>query len=182
MPSGNFNLPSTISDRRSGIVNSTPKTPPNPAIIATHLKLKLSQVPNITSAGSVNITPAASDSPADAAVWTMLFSRILLRRNSLSTPIETTAAGIDAETVIPANRPRYAFAPASTTESTTPKTTALTVISANDCPSEFIAHLCQIRNQKSEVRSAVFCPLSSVICLRTGRQSNLELKVLRSPA
>ncbi|MBA7626445.1 hypothetical protein ES703_33894 [subsurface metagenome] len=68
IPSGNLSLPSTISDRRSGIVNSTPNTPPNPAIIATHLKLKLSHVPIITSAGRVNITPAASDSPADAAV------------------------------------------------------------------------------------------------------------------
>ena len=52
------------------------------------------------------MTPAAKDSPADAAVWTILFSKMLDRRNMESTPIEITAAGIEAETVIPANKPR----------------------------------------------------------------------------
>ena len=54
----------------------------------------------------MKITPAAKDSPADAAVCTILFSRIFDFLNSDKTPIEITAAGIDAETVIPANRPR----------------------------------------------------------------------------
>ena len=106
IPSGNFSLSLTINARRKGMVNSTPSIPPKPAISVTQRKSKSSQKPMITSAGSVNMTPAANDSPAEAAVWTMLFSRILLRRNSLSIPIETTAAGIEAETVIPANRPR----------------------------------------------------------------------------
>ena len=57
-------------------------------------------------AGIVKITPAASDSPAEAAVCTMLFSRILDFRNIRSTPMEITAAGMDAETVMPANNPR----------------------------------------------------------------------------
>ncbi len=34
-PSGNCSLVSTISERRSGIVNSTPSSPPNPAMSAT---------------------------------------------------------------------------------------------------------------------------------------------------
>ena len=36
----------------------------------------------------------------------------------------TTAAGIDADTVMPANRPRYALAPARTTESRKPTASA----------------------------------------------------------
>ena len=51
--------------------------------------------------------PAAKDSPAEAMVWTILFSRIVpLLRTPLSIPIDITAAGIDAETVIPPYRPR----------------------------------------------------------------------------
>jgi len=72
---------------------------------------------------------AGGASPADAAVWTMLFSRMLLLRKSLKSAMETTAAGIEAQTVMPANNPRYALAAASTTESTTPNVTAFIVIS-----------------------------------------------------
>ena len=54
----------------------------------------------------VNITPAASDSPAEAAVCTILFSKIFDFLNKDNIPIDITAAGIDAETVIPAKRPR----------------------------------------------------------------------------
>ena len=50
-------------------------------------------------------------------------------RKKLSIPMEITAAGIEAETVIPANRPKYALAPASTIESTIPSIQALKVIS-----------------------------------------------------
>ena len=57
-------------------------------------------------AGNVKITPAASDSPADAAVCTMLFSRMLESLNSFRMAMEITAAGMEAETVIPANSPR----------------------------------------------------------------------------
>tara|TARA_Y100000814_G_C12041507_1_gene302851 strand:+ start:105 stop:275 length:171 start_codon:yes stop_codon:yes gene_type:complete len=49
--------------------------------------------------------------------------------NKDKTPIEITAAGIEAETVIPAKRPRYAFAPAKTIDRITPKKRALIVIS-----------------------------------------------------
>ncbi len=35
-PSGNWSLASTISERRRGMVNRVPSSPPNPAITATH--------------------------------------------------------------------------------------------------------------------------------------------------
>jgi len=46
--------------------------------------------------------------------------------------MEITAAGMDADTVIPANKPRYALAPASTMDNKTPRTIALGVISGKD--------------------------------------------------
>ena len=47
------------------------------------------------------------DSPAEPMVCTMLFSRMESRfRIFRITPIEITAAGMDAETVIPTRRPR----------------------------------------------------------------------------
>jgi hypothetical protein len=58
------------------------------------------------SAGIVNTTPPATDSPADPIVWTMLFSRIVEPPNRLSTEIASTAIGIDALTVRPARKPR----------------------------------------------------------------------------
>ena len=54
----------------------------------------------------VKITPAASASPDEAAVCTILFSRIFDSRKRRRIAIEATAAGIDADTVIPANNPK----------------------------------------------------------------------------
>ena len=73
------------------------------------------------SAGSVNIAPAASDSPAEPIVCTILFSRIesFLKIFRIM-PIETTAAGIEADTVIPTRSPRYALAPPKITASRAP--------------------------------------------------------------
>ena len=60
-------------------------------------------MPITSIAGTVKITPAASDSPALAIVCTALFSRILTSLNILrKMSIDMTAAGILAETVIPA--------------------------------------------------------------------------------
>ena len=59
----------------------------------------------MTSAGIVKIMPATSASPAEAAVCTMLFSRIVERRNKRSTPIDRAAAGIEADTVKPTSKP-----------------------------------------------------------------------------
>jgi hypothetical protein len=49
--------------------------------------------------------PAATDSPADPAVCTMLFSRIEALPNARSRLMLRTAIGIEAETVRPARRP-----------------------------------------------------------------------------
>ncbi len=51
-------------------------------------------------------TPAATDSPAEPIVWTMLFSRIVDFPIFLKTAIASTAIGIDAETVSPARSAR----------------------------------------------------------------------------
>ena len=66
----------------------------------------------------MKITPAEIDAAADAPVCTMLFSRMCPPPRSLSTAIETTAAGIADEMVRPANKPRYVFAAARTIAST----------------------------------------------------------------
>ena len=49
----------------------------------------------------------------------------------LMIPMEITAAGIDADTVIPTLSPRYAFAPPNRTASTTPSMIEVTVISGS---------------------------------------------------
>jgi hypothetical protein len=46
--------------------------------------------------------------------------------------MDRTAAGMDAETVIPANNPKYALAAAKTTDKRIPSKKALTVISGSD--------------------------------------------------
>jgi hypothetical protein len=58
------------------------------------------------SAGTVKTTPAATDSPAEPIVWTMLFSRMVDPPSRLRTEMARTAIGIDALTVSPARRPR----------------------------------------------------------------------------
>ena len=64
--------------------------------------------------------PAASDSPADAQVWTWLASRMLDRRKkSRNSSIAITAAGMDADTVIPAFSPTYTLAAPITTDAST---------------------------------------------------------------
>ncbi len=62
-------------------------------------------------AGMVTPRPNASDSPADPAVWTMLFSRMVASRppsfeRTRKSAIEMTATGIDALTVRPTLRTR----------------------------------------------------------------------------
>ena len=54
----------------------------------------------------VKTTPAASDSPADPIVWTMLFSRMVDPPSFFSTEMASTAMGMDALTVRPARNPR----------------------------------------------------------------------------
>src|SRR5271154_5438797 len=107
VPSGNVRLPCslTINCRRSGTMNSTPSQPPSSA--SGKIRQKVNSLPNPRkmSAGIVNITPAASDSPADPVVCTILFSRIVERPNARRILIDSTEIGIEAETVSPARNP-----------------------------------------------------------------------------
>jgi hypothetical protein len=81
----------------------------------------------------VKIIPAAKDSPALAIVWTALFSNILtFLKKERRIIIDITAAGILAETVIPAYNPKYAFAAVISIPSRIPTTTTLPVSSSGD--------------------------------------------------
>ncbi len=92
---------------------------------------KSCHAPTSTSAGTVKMTPAAKLSPVEAIVCAMLFSRMVpVRKTPRSIAVLTTAAGIDALTVIPAYKPRYTFAAPSTTARTRPSTIARSVDSA----------------------------------------------------
>ena len=99
-----------MNARRSGIIIRMPRIPPSTETIIT--RIGSMSYPRIMSAGIVAPTPNAIDSPADPAVWTILFSRIVLRRApktpeiARKTVIEITATGIEAETVIPTLRKR----------------------------------------------------------------------------
>ena len=73
----------------------------------------------------VNTTPAATDSPAEPIVWTMLFSRIVEPPRRFSTEIASTAIGIEALTVRPARRPRYTVEAPNRRPKSAPSTIAL---------------------------------------------------------
>src|SRR5271167_2364467 len=107
VPSGKARLPCslTISWRRSGTMNKTPSQPPSNASGKMRQKVNSEPKPRKINAGSVNITPAASDSPAEPVVCTMLFSKIVERPNARRMLIESTEMGIEAETVSPARKP-----------------------------------------------------------------------------
>ena len=83
-------------------------------------------------AGRVKIAPAATDSPAEPMVCTTLLSSTEFRRRATRRmPIASTAAGMEADTVMPTRRPRYALAAPKTTASTMPVSTEVTVSSGH---------------------------------------------------
>ena len=85
------------------MVNMVPNNPPRREIIRVGTHSISIHNPATSSAGIVKITPAAKDSPALAIVCTELFSKMLTSsKSNLRIIIDITAAGIDAETVIPA--------------------------------------------------------------------------------
>ncbi len=61
--------------RRSGIMNSTPISPP--AIASSVIWRQAGLMPQMNSAGIVNSTPEATDELADPIVCDMLLSRML---------------------------------------------------------------------------------------------------------
>ena len=79
------------------------------------------------SAGSVNITPAAMDSPAEPVVCTMLFSRMLTLPNARKMLMDSTEMGIEAETVSPARNPTYTVTAPKNSPASTPSRTARSV-------------------------------------------------------
>ena len=113
-----------------------PSTAPQSAIteitISEGFAISLFSIAHIKRAGSVKIAPAARDSPAEPIVCTMLFSRIeFLLMITRIIPIESTAAGIDAEIVIPTLSPKYALAAPKTIAKMIPTMMATGVISGS---------------------------------------------------
>ncbi len=126
----------TMNARRSGIIIKMPSRPPKSETKITRVT-SISK-PNSISAGIVTPTPKAIDSPAEPAVCVMLFSRIvalrspnmmLIARNSV---IESTATGIDAETVRPTRSTRYRDDAPKTIPSSVPASTDWKVNSGID--------------------------------------------------
>src|SRR5271170_8124807 len=129
VPSGKERLPCslTINCRRNGTMNNTPSHPPSSASGNVRQKVNSEPNPRKISAGIVNITPAASDSPADPVVCTMLFSRIVERPNARKILIDSTAIGIEADTVSPARNPTYTVTAPNSSPNSAPSTTARSV-------------------------------------------------------
>ena len=105
-------------------MNRTPSHPPSSASGKIRQNVNSEPNPRKISAGSVNITPAASDSPAEPVVCTMLFSRIVDRPNALRMLMESTAMGIEAETVSPARKPTYTLTAPNSNPKSAPRITA----------------------------------------------------------
>src|ERR1700722_4983846 len=126
VPSGKGRLPCslTISCRRKGIMNRTPSQPPIKARKKTRQYSLFSEKPMKISAGKVKITPAATDSPAEPVVCTMLFSRMVDLPNARRMEIESTEIGIDAETVRPARSPTYTDTAPNSAPKIAPRITA----------------------------------------------------------
>src|SRR5579859_5989554 len=126
VPSGKARLPCsfTISCRRMGTMKRTPSQPPRSAMGKIRQNVKSELKPRKISAGKVNITPAASDSPADPVVCTMLFSRMVERPKARRMLIDNTEIGIDADTVSPARNPTYTVTAPNSSPNNPPSNTA----------------------------------------------------------
>ena len=108
-PSGNGRSAAAraTNTRRMGIISTTPSSPPARATRVVSSGSNRCQAPTKTSAGMVKMMPAASDSPAEAAVCAWLASSSRpgpCRRRSSN--MDSTAAGMEADTVMPTLRPR----------------------------------------------------------------------------
>src|SRR5262245_21810783 len=119
-PSGYGKSDVVTSARRSGMVNSTPSTPPLKQIKNDCQNGNPVHHPTITSPGNTKMI-ADNVPAADATVCTMLFSRIDESFTALRIAIEITAAGIDDANVSPTLRPRYTFAAVNTVVSKAPR-------------------------------------------------------------
>ena len=119
-------------------MNSTPSNPPHIAnsVIWTTFVSKHQR----NSAGSVKMTPLATELEAEPTVCDMFASRMLLftpaARSARKSATVITATGIDVEIVSPARRPRYAFAAPNRIPNMIPAISALSVASAGDSTAE----------------------------------------------
>ncbi len=123
-----------MNARRKGIIIKMPSKPPRQPTVIT--RMIVMSCPNSSRAGIVTPSPKAIDSPAEPVVCTMLFSKIVAgrKRNTLDSTrnsvIDSTATGIEAETVIPTFSTRYSDEAPKTMPRITPAMTAPQVNSA----------------------------------------------------
>jgi hypothetical protein len=93
---------------RSGIMKSTPSSPP--LMASRTIWTRFVSKPQRNSAGSVKITPLATELEAEPTVWDRLASRMLLRIppacSARKRATVMTATGMDVEMVSPALSPR----------------------------------------------------------------------------
>ncbi len=111
-------------------MNSTPSHPPISARKKIRQYSAFSENPRKISAGMEKITPAAADSPADPVVWTMLFSKMVERPKARRMLMESTAIGIEADTVNPARSPTYTETAPNSMPNSDPNITARRLNSA----------------------------------------------------
>src|SRR6266404_1821384 len=111
----------------------TPNHPPSSASGKILQNVNSEPKPRKMRAGIVNITPAASDSPAEPVVCTMLFSKMVDRPNARRMLMERTEMGIEAETVRPARSPTYTVTAPKSKPKRAPSITARIVKSASVC-------------------------------------------------
>ncbi len=111
-------------------MNSTPSHPPINARKKMRQYSVFKEKPRKISAGMEKITPAATDSPAEPVVCTILFSRIVERPNARRMLMDSTAMGIDAETVSPARKPTYTLTAPNRMPNSDPRITARRLNSA----------------------------------------------------
>ena len=123
--------------RRSGIIKSTPKKPPIRASTKIWKYSKYCLPPSKKSkAGTVNTTPAATDSPAEPMVCTILLSKIVAFPHFLKKEIAKTAIGMDALTVNPTFNPKYTVATPKIIPRKIPGMMAFMVNSGSCCSAE----------------------------------------------
>ena len=119
-------------------MNRTPSSPPLMARIV--IWRRFVSKPQRKSAGSVKITPLATELEAEPTVCDRFASRMLLRRpparSARKSATVITATGIEVEMVRPARRPKYALEAPNRIPNKIPATTAFSVTSAGDSVGE----------------------------------------------
>src|SRR6185312_4326151 len=127
-PSGYGRSDCVTRARRRGMEYITPSIPPSPQIEAETQYGKPFHQPMMTRPGSTKMI-ADRVPAAEAMVWTILFSWMVIPLNPRRIAIEMTAAGMDVANVSPALRPKNTLAAVNTRLIRTPRITPRTVSS-----------------------------------------------------